>query len=67
MQRGEANFALGAVIDEQGHNVLMSLLKSHGERGKAILTEERGAETEAKKGLVTQRDGKGKDSESQKD
>ena len=37
MQRGEADFALGAVVDEQGDNVLVSLLKSHGQRGKAIL------------------------------
>ena len=37
VQRGEADFALGAVVDEQGDNVLVSLLKSHGQRGKAIL------------------------------
>lgn len=42
MQRGETDFSLGAIVDEQGHDILMSLLKSHGERGEAILTEERG-------------------------
>lgn len=37
VQRREADLSLGAVVDEQGYDILMSLLKSHGERSESIL------------------------------
>lgn len=37
MQRGEAHLSLGAVVDEQGYDILVSLLKRHGERSESIL------------------------------
>lgn len=37
VQRREADFSLGAVVDEQSYDILMSLLKSHGERSESIL------------------------------
>lgn len=37
MQRGEADLSLGAVVDEQGDDILVSLLKSDGERSESVL------------------------------
>lgn len=37
VQRRKADLSLGAVVDEQGYDILMSLLKSHGERSESIL------------------------------
>lgn len=40
MKRRKSNFSLGAIVDEQGHNILVSLLKSHSQRGESILRRE---------------------------
>ena len=37
VQRREADLSLCAVVDEQGYDILMSLLKGHGERSESIL------------------------------
>lgn len=37
VQRGEAHLSLGAVVDEQGYDILVSLLERHGERSESIL------------------------------
>lgn len=37
VQRREADLSLGAVVDEQGYDILMSLLEGHGERSESIL------------------------------
>lgn len=37
MQRREADLSLGAVVDEQGDDILVSLLKSDGERSESVL------------------------------
>ena len=37
VQRGQPHLALGAVVDEQGHHVLMALLQRHRQGGEAIL------------------------------
>lgn len=41
VQSGEADLAFGAVVNEQGYNVLMALLKGHGEGREAILRDEK--------------------------
>lgn len=43
VQRRKADFPFGAIVDEQGYDILMSLLKSHGERSKSILQAHRRA------------------------
>ena len=37
VQRREADLSLGAIVDEQGYNIFMSLLKSHSQRSKSVL------------------------------
>lgn len=37
VQCREADLSLGAVVDEEGYNIFMALLKSHGKRRKSIL------------------------------
>lgn len=37
MQRGEADFSFCAIINEQSYDILMSLLKGHGQRSESIL------------------------------
>jgi len=41
VQRGEADLSFSAIVDEQGYDILMSLLKSHGERSESILQQTR--------------------------
>lgn len=39
VQRWQANFALGVILKQQGHNLLVTLLQRHRQGGKAILQE----------------------------
>lgn len=41
MQRGEADLALGAIVDEECHNIFVALLEGHGQGGEAILRGEK--------------------------
>lgn len=41
VQRREADLSLGAIVDKQSYDILMSLLKSHSKRSKSILQRER--------------------------
>lgn len=50
VQSREADLSFGAVVDEQGYDVLMALLKSYSERSKPILQQtRREAESEGEK------------------
>lgn len=37
VQRGESDFSFCAIINEQSYDILMSLLKGHGQRSESIL------------------------------
>lgn len=50
VQRGEAHLALGAIVDEQRHDILMALLEGHCQGGEAILREDGGEEGGGEKG-----------------
>lgn len=52
VQRGKPDFALGAVVDEQRHDVFMALLERHCQRGEAVLTE---AAAKEREGEMTER------------
>lgn len=41
MQGGQADFALGIVLQEDGDHLVVALLKGNGQRSEAILKEER--------------------------